>query len=211
MARRLYLVGAGLSKSLEKGGKPIPLMFDFVSVMAEHLDNRVILATLCAMELADMYDWKSAEAKTIANSISGILTETRPCPPEVRGQFKRALKNRPWESIEDLLERSFTAQPTGGAAFHAKQLPQRFRYAINQLFYRIGWDVNWRPLERFLRRQFQEDDCHTFVSFNYDLLLDRAIQKCATDWTVQRGYGFSIQYSVDPDHGTPTQVQPCTS
>jgi hypothetical protein len=185
-------------------------MFDFVSVLAEHLDSTVILASLSALELADLYEWKSAEAKAIANDISGTLRRGQ-CPPEVRGQFRRALKNRPWESIEDLLERSFTAQSNGEANWFAQQLPQKFRYAINQLFYRIGWDVNWAPLDTFLGRQLQSDHCHTFVSFNYDLLLDRAIQKCASDWNVQRGYGFQIEYSVDPDSRTTASLLPSTS
>jgi len=198
MARKLYLVGAGLSKSLEKAGKPIPLMFDFVSAMADHLDSQVILASLAALELADLYEWKSAEAKGIAERIFESL-RNGPCPDNLRAQFRRVLKDRPWESIEDLLERSFMPQPTQGARWYASQQPQRFRYAINQLFCSIGWDVNWYPLERFLRRQFRGDDSHTFVSFNYDLLLDRAIQKCASDWNVQSGYGFGIEYFLDRD------------
>ena len=36
MAGTVYFLGAGLSESLEIPGKPIPLMFDFVSVMAEY-------------------------------------------------------------------------------------------------------------------------------------------------------------------------------
>jgi hypothetical protein len=210
MAHKLYFVGAGLSKSLEKTDKPIPLMFDFVSVLAEHLDSIVILASLCAFELADLYEWKSAEAKAIANDLSGTLRRGR-CPPDVRERFRQALKNRPWESIEDLLERSFAPHSNGEANWFAQQLPQKFRYAINQLFCRIGWHVNWAPLDTFLGSQFQGDDCHTFVSFNYDLLLDRAIQKCASGWNVQRGYGFDIEYSVDPDTGTVASLLPCTT
>lgn len=205
MAHRLYLIGAGLSKSLEKAGQPIPLMFDFVSVMAEHLDSAVILASLCALELADLYEWKSAEAKNIANDISRTLRGGQ-CPSEVRGQFRRALKNRPWESIEELLERSFTVQANGNVSWFAPQLPQKFRYAINQLFCRIGWNVKWGPLTTFLGRQFQGNDCHTFLSFNYDLILDRAIQKCASGWNVQNGYGFDIKYSMDPDTRTITPL-----
>jgi hypothetical protein len=43
MAHKLYFVGAGLFKSLEEPCSPIPLMFDFVSVMAEHLTTRAFL------------------------------------------------------------------------------------------------------------------------------------------------------------------------
>jgi hypothetical protein len=167
----------------------------------------VILATLAALEIADLYEWKSTEAKQIAEQISKDLGKGQ-CPAGVRAQFRRALKNRPWESIEALLERSLTSRSTWGAAWHSEQLPQKFRYAINQLFSLIGWDINWCPLEKFLGRQLQGDDSHAFVSFNYDLLLDRAIQKCASDWNVQSGYGFSIEYSVDPDGSMMAQTLP---
>jgi hypothetical protein len=83
----------------------------------------------------------------------------------------------------------------------------RFRHAISSLFGRwIGWDVEWRSVETFLSHQFAShplDDCrHTFISFNYDLLLDRAIQRATRDsrqpggglWHPSTGYGFEVNW-----------------
>jgi hypothetical protein len=194
MANVVYFIGAGLSKSLEKPGRPIPLMFDFVSVMADYLHDDVILATLVSLERAGLYDWRSEDALRIADSNP---REVREWTPSMRSGFRRALKNRPWESIETLLERCFERTSTQTANLYAQGIPQRFRYAINRLFYLIGWEVSWRTLDKFLMEQFRAPTRHTFVSFNYDLLLDRAIQKSASDWTFQAGYGFNIQCSYD--------------
>jgi hypothetical protein len=194
MASTVYFLGAGLSKSLEIPGKPIPLMFDFVSVMAEYLHDDVILATLATMEMAELYDWRSDDALRIVKANPSKVTQWK---PPVRSEFRRALKDRPSESIENLLERAFEFSSAGKANSDAQQLSQRFRSAINRLFYLIGSDVNWSPLEKFLKEQFQGGGRHTFVSFNYDLLLDRAVQKQAGDWNVEAGYGFSPKYSYD--------------
>jgi len=54
----VYFVGAGLSKSLEKPGKRIPLMYDFVSVMAQYAPNdKVILQTLARLQYCGVFDW----------------------------------------------------------------------------------------------------------------------------------------------------------
>jgi len=49
---------------------------------------------------------------------------------------------------------------------------------FDSFFTIIGWNVDWCPLISFLKRQFKRPgDCHTFVSFNYDLVLERGIQR----------------------------------
>ena len=53
------------------------------------------------------------------------------------------------------------------------------------------------PWRSSSRNEFQRGERHTFVSFNYDLLLDRAVQKHAGDWSVEAGYGFPPKYSYD--------------
>jgi hypothetical protein len=106
-------------------------------------------------------------------------------------RFRQALRNRPFESIERLLEKSYSAE-----GLPASSAPTRFKYAINRLFCLVGWDVNWRPLNQFLTRQFgSPDTIHRFVSFNYDLILDRAVEETAgADWEPATGYGFKIPY-----------------
>lgn len=186
MHRILYFVGAGLTKSLEISNWPIPTMWDFVFTMAQYLEDDIALATMVALERADLYEWKSPDAAK--------LTAT-PFPPD-RVAFRQILRNRPAESIEDLLERSLGPS----ANLSAQGAHQRFKYAISRLFCLVGWNINWHPLEQFLKTQFSRPDAgHTFTSFNYDLTLDRAVQKLAPDWGPATGYGIEIPFYVKDD------------
>ena len=205
----LYFIGAGLSKALERPGKPIPLMYDFVSVMADYMGRdptNVILTTLAELERARLYDWASPEAVQLADVLVG---QRRNLKPIDIARFRRALRNRPFESIERLLEKSHSAPGQS-----ADSAPTRFNYAINRLFCLVGWEVNWPPLRQFLTSQFGlEGTVHRFVSFNYDLVLDRAVEQAAgADWEAATGYGFTIPYWTlgnEPDnevHPLPTSL-----
>lgn len=217
----VYFAGAGLTKSLEKSGKPIPLMYDFVRVMADYVRHEgedIILTTLAELENAGAFQATSPEAQRLAKSVVGQNRDTR---QETRDAFRRAFCDRPSESIEDLLLRALelaTGMPEsdGEAALRkssAASAAGRFGYAINRLFaYWIGWEVDCCPLERFLRSQFasfpldvDRGNYHTFISFNYDLILDRTVQRIARDrfehecWVPSTGYGFPIEFFVDEE------------
>jgi len=162
-------------------------MNDFASVMAEYLDDDVVLTTLAEMENSGIFEWPSQEASKFASLLVGRQADRK---DQNRIGFRRALKNRPSESIEKLLER---ASPFG-------KLQQRFKYAINRLFWSVEWQVNWQPLDQFLSRQIgDEQSAHTFISFNYDLLLERALQRHAAGWNPHTGYGFRIDFFVIND------------
>jgi len=65
----------------------------------------------------------------------------------------------------------------------------------------IGWNLDWGPLVSFLKRQFdQPESSHTFVSFNYDLVLEGGIQR-AMDGNIDLSelYGFPITLQVTGD------------
>ncbi|MBI2211015.1 MAG: hypothetical protein HYU47_10550, partial [Deltaproteobacteria bacterium] len=183
MRNILYFVGAGLAKSLELPSKPVPLMYDYISIMADYLYDDVILTTLAQLEKKNLYKWKDPSTRALAEKLTAERKQ------KDREAFKRALKNKPSESIEDLL-RDRDAEAS-----------VRFIYAINRLFYLINWDANWCPLEKFLTKQFQlRETYHVFVSFNYDLILDRAIQQLsAGQWDVCVDYGFKIPYCTYSD------------
>lgn len=189
MRNVVYFVGAGLSKSLKLPQNPIPLMDDFVSVLADYLPDETILFFLARLEQMKPcpYKWQSPEAKELSKR---VLEDGPNRSPENLEAFKRAVKNRPFESIESLLERVQSSPD--------KQAVIDFGYAINRLFYIIGWGVNWQPLETFISRQFlSQDTFHTFVSFNYELLLDRAVERlCKGEWEPSTGYGFTVDYSI---------------
>jgi hypothetical protein len=134
MRKFLYFVGAGLTKSVQLPDKPLPLMYDYLSVMASYVTDDVILTSLADLECEEPYPyrWDDFESRELAKKLIGPNADRK---IENRGAFRRALKNKPSESIEDLLE---------GASSTAAI---RFIYAIDRLFYSVGWDVDLSPLE----------------------------------------------------------------
>jgi hypothetical protein len=219
--RIVYFIGAGLSKALEKPGRPIPLMYDFVSVMADYAPHDpIILTTLAELENAGTFVWPSPYASHLAKRVVGANFDRSAASLD---QFKDAMKRRPAESVEDLLLRaSNEAERRPSSGEEALQISacaeslDRFRHAISSLFGRwIGWDAEWRPLEAFLSHQFASrplGGCeHTFISFNYDLLLDRAIQSLTRDgrqpndvrWHPSTGYGFDVCWYLEEPQTAP--------
>jgi hypothetical protein len=193
MLRLVYFVGAGLSKALSLPNRPIPAMYDFISTMAHYVYDDVILTTLADLENSEPYPYafESPEAKRAAQRLVGRWAERT---PSLRAEFARALTERPTESIEDLLERS--SHPGGNLSAQPSEV--RFKYAIRRLFAIIHWELNWAPLLHFLHAQFQITDAtHTFVNFNYDLILDRGIQRCwGQGMDFSHCYGFKIPFRV---------------
>lgn len=186
-----------MTKSLALPTRPIPAMFDFISTAAEYIYDDVILTTLAELENSEPYpySWESSTARSLARQLVG---PNRIANDTIRAQFARALRERPGESIEDLLDR------TGGtnANLSSQSADERFRFAIRRLFTVIGWDVEWSPLVLFLMRQFARTGCaHTFVSFNYDLVLERGIEIAINgnlDLTKLYGFPISMQITADP-------------
>jgi hypothetical protein len=188
-----YFVGAGLTKSLETNGRPVPAMWDFTSTMADYLEDDIVLTTMAELENAGLYQHKSEEAAGLAAKVVGKSADRSAA---TRSAFREALKSRPRESIEDLLERSLGLSGKPAAAF----AHQRFKYAINRLFCLVGWNINKKPLEHFLECQIGPGGArHTFVSFNYDLILESSVQKVSAEWQPETGYGFGIPFHVTED------------
>src|ERR1039458_7697080 len=188
-----YLIGAGLTKSLETSGWPVPAMWDFTSTMASYIDDDIVLTTMAELENAGLYQGRSDDAANLAVRIVGKSADRSPA---TRAAFRETLKKRPPESIEDLLERSLRLSRNPAA----ESAHQRFKYAINRLFCIVGWNVNWGPLDRFLQTQINRSGTqHTFVSFNYDLILDFAVQRASVEWKPDTGYGFNIPFYVADD------------
>ncbi|MGH9774034.1 MAG: hypothetical protein ACRD50_03695 [Candidatus Acidiferrales bacterium] len=170
-------------------------MTDFIRTMAPYsVDNDVILTTLAELENAGVFVTECKEASRLAKVLVGKDAE-RSIENKVR--FAKCLRDRAPESIEDLIERSSRVTASSSSA----GLKDRFLFSINQLFSIVGWNVGSAPLEQFLRHQFENDGpSHTFVSFNYDLILDRTIQMAkGSNWHPADGYGFRIPYFTTED------------
>jgi hypothetical protein len=194
MAMTLYLAGAGLSKSLQSA-RSVPLMMDFTRVLTEFVSNDVVLNTLVVMELGGVYENSCSECKQLAEQIGKDVPKAS---ADERDRFAELVRSRQPESIETLFDRIETTEPTN---IYASGLPAYFRYAINQVFVGIGWDLEMAVLERFLRARFKDRGEHVFVSFNYDLVLDKCIEFASDGmWQPRNGYGFEFPFYaiVDP-------------
>lgn len=208
--RIVYFVGAGLSKALEKPGSRIPLMNDFVQVMAERADtDDAILTTLAEMENAKVFEFDCDDCSALAQKVVGKNADRR---AETKRAFKKAFMGRRPESIERLLAKALTKKMAKDGP-SATALVIRFNYAINRFFSTVGWNFDSALLEKFLRHQFglyaPQSSCHTFVSFNYDLILDHTTQATAKDiWNPFTGYGFRIRKWLEPGKNQIQQLQP---
>ena len=98
MSRILYFIGAGLTKALALPKRPVPAMFDFISTLAEYVDDQIILTTLAELENSDPYPyaWVSTVARSLATQLVG---RNRTTDPDLLAAFAAALKERPGESI----------------------------------------------------------------------------------------------------------------
>jgi hypothetical protein len=146
------------------------MMNDFISVMADYVEDDVILTTLAHWEILENPPYRFRPPGMV--DLARPLADSTDRSLERRAEFRRALKNRPAEGIEQLLEKALTDRGRS-----AEVVPVRFRYGINRVFEIIGWDVNLSPLLLFLERQMALARSHTFVSFNYDLVLDYAVSR----------------------------------
>jgi hypothetical protein len=193
MAMTLYLAGAGLSKAMQRA-RSVPMMMDFTRVLTELVSNDVVLNTLVTMELGGVYENSCAECKKLAEQMK---TDEPNVSVDERHRFAELVGSRRPESIETLFGRIESMEP---ANIYAQGLPAYFRYAINQVFVGIGWDLETAVLEGFLRRRFNDRGDHVFVSFNYDLVLDKCIESASEGvWQPRNGYGFEFPFHVTGD------------
>jgi hypothetical protein len=153
MGLTLYFVGAGLTKSLELTRR-VPLMVDFVPVLADYLDSNDVLNTLVQMEIGRVYKTACDDCLSLAEQIG---RDVPAADRATRDRFAALVRSRSPESIEALFQQVESMEPNTVAAAYAHGLPALFRYAINDVFSTIGWDLNLDPLICFLRRKFTED------------------------------------------------------
>lgn len=188
------------------------MMLDFLNVMADHLDDEVILNHLAQLVDSDILESPSSKLKIVARKINENDRTV-----STREEFRDLLKRHPYENIEDIMWRvNRTMIPMGNPFswitrddlknketrtlvfkyLSLKWLPVKLIYGINRLFYRIGWHLKLNLLQKFVKRQLNLPNTkHTFISFNYDLTLDRSLQmESKGKWDISYGYGFPINY-----------------
>lgn len=193
----VYFVGAGFTKALQDR-QPVPMMMDFVSVMCNYaLRDDVVLMALIALEAMGCYEHEVPELRSLARE---------PKPKRHRAELLRQIRERPAESIERVLaaaeqaERGLDPMTVEGFAAAIYSPVLRAQFAINRVFRRIGWSFRINTLIRYLRKRAEPEHRQTFVSFNYDLALEHALEK-ATTWAPKNGYGLKLRWAAvdDPD------------
>ena len=200
--KAVYFVGAGLPKALQQAEYPIPLMWDFVKVAAGYAEtDDVLLTTLAQLEVGGVFEHSTAASRALAEKV----TPPRVSTAEDRAEFLRVISSRPQENIEDLLIRAdqlATNAKSASLSFADRVtlelLPLRFSFAINRVFWRIGWNFIAAPLDAFLIEELARRERTTFVSFNYDLILEHGIENVApNDWCATTGYGSAFPEFVE--------------
>jgi hypothetical protein len=118
----LYFVGAGLTKALQKH-LPIPVMRDFVSTMADYLDDDIVLTALASLDIVkpSPYEWQPPGIQELALALGDGSDRS----PARRAEYRRALKNRPSENIEKLFHRALEDPKSRTAEL----VPFRFKLA----------------------------------------------------------------------------------
>lgn len=223
MSRQIvYILGAGLTKALELLPKRVPVMNDFVSLLADRIDqNDSIRVHLAHIEICQLFEHRSPEARAAA--IEMLVKENDSAA--VRESFKQAMKTRPPENIETLIDQAVRSaryrgqNPLTYADASDFQIPElganivkwfalgeahrRFIGAINSYFRWVGWELRLELLRRFIARQVALPDTkHTFITFNYDLSLDYCLQnEAAAGWSPAAGYGIPVKYFMRADRG----------
>jgi hypothetical protein len=198
----IYFVGAGLPKALQRADFPVPLMWDFVRVAAVYAStDNVLLTTLTQLELGRVFEHSTPASIALAAKIAPSNAATA----AERTAFLNMMSSRPQENIEHLLIRAdqLATDPANASLpwsdlITLELLPLRFSFAINRVFWHIGWNFSAEPLHRFLREELPRHDSSTFVSFNYDVMLEHGIEDVAPEaWCAANGYGSVFSEFVE--------------
>jgi hypothetical protein len=96
----VYVVGAGLTKALEQLPYRVPLMQDFVSILADHLDDDAILTHFAEMESEGLFAASTPTTATLGKQLANKIRRT----PAAIAEFKELLQRRTPENIETLLQ-----------------------------------------------------------------------------------------------------------
>src|SRR5258708_4024709 len=126
-----YIIGAGLSKALQRPGFRVPVMQDFISVSADYMEQdpaRVIFASIRLLQRCGCFEWRLPVPDDNASAA------------EIR-EYAMVLRRRPAENIETLL-----AAATGSE----RTLATKARYLINRLFVLLDLNVHDAVLPPFL-------------------------------------------------------------
>src|SRR3990167_968533 len=207
----LYIIGAGVSASISD---TVPTMYNFFEKAIKMLDakNKVFLITFAFAEEARAFspnpDVENLGIKLgvinrlhekIDHRESDIVEEEL---NEYIVNYKKAFmddKLRMCANLEDVFSKLESEKERKDAA---DQTYERLQFVINRLFYRLDRDLNDK-FKDAIHHDFSdliaklEGVDHTFISFNYDLWLEKALH-AKRIWHPQDGHGYIFKYYSPP-------------
>jgi len=219
----LYILGAGASASIDQS---VPVMANFFEKAIEMLDesnNLFCVAFAVAEEARAFPSNPNIENSGIRIGELGRLLERikrgkLPISQPLLGDLEKRLKdyihvykenfksdkNRMSANLEDVLLRLESYNDINPAAANAyANAYDRFQFVIGSLFGRLDKDLSGKfskaahhDLITFIANGGRVK--HTFISFNYDLWLEKALAKKEL-WHPEQGHGsYRFQYYSPP-------------
>jgi len=198
----VYIFGAGASHAELS---QMPLMNDFFKILAKYSSyaETDLWRCLTLLDCLRLFKNRHSECENLAaqiwllrgqRKISSLLAKK---VTEYLDAFRRRMENPIFaENLEEVFDRAVVAP------IIYKQHPRhRLLAAINRLFELLinDGDKSFPVFSGFIKRTLAKKGRRAvFISFNYDLILDRALFNLS-DWGPKRGYGYEFEKVVPVD------------
>lgn len=200
----LYFIGAGASASIAR--LKVPLMNDFFRKAIQRFnqdgtspDYWLAFATI---EKADCFPPNSALKK-----LASKIRDANGTDHAANEEYKKIFLSDP-ERVNANLEVVFSNLFKGIDRFENEDAYGRLLFLLNRFFYDLdreldGDDFNKAGHHSLAGMISTSENEHTFVSFNYDIWLERAFSKKGI-WHPKDGYGSRpFEYYLPPKNTTP--------
>ncbi len=202
----VYIFGAGASHAELPG---MPVMDTFFTTLVEHADygERDLWRCLTLLDYLRLFKSRHPECENLAAQIWLLRerkTETllKKKVSEYLQVFKKRIDESSFaENLEDVFDRAVIAPITYGQSPRHRMLA-----AINRLFEMLTNEKGptFPIFSGFVKKILQKKNRRSvFISFNYDLILDRTLFKMSS-WKPDQGYGYKFRntFTVNSTHKT---------
>lgn len=196
----VYILGAGASKAeIDE----MPVMGDFFKILAENVSFKQdeLWRCLALLDYHRLFRNRHAESENLAAQIFELRASKKKNTVRIKNKVRKYLKvfldrvNMPDfdENLEDVFDRALFAPNVYG------QSPKhRLQASINNLFSVL--EEENRPsksiYKEFVKKILsRKNRCAVFISFNYDIMLDRALFNNSS-WNPLEGYGYKFENTV---------------
>lgn len=192
----IYILGAGASHAELS---QMPLMNDFFKILAKHASyaENDLWRCLTLLDCLRLFKKRHPECENLAAQVWLLRLQRKKSPLlqkkviEYLEVFKKRMEcHELSENLEDVFERAIVAPIT------YRQNPRhRLLAAINRLFKILisDKDASFPIFSEFIKKILAKKGRQpVFVSFNYDLILDRVLYDLS-GWKPETGYGYKFE------------------